>query len=291
MEYMAERVEQKSGGQLRVEIFPNQQLGTERESIELLQIGSVGMTKVAASVMESFAPNTKVLSLPYLFRDKEHHFSVLDGPIGKDLLTQGEKFWLRGLTYYDAGSRSFYTKSKPINTPADLTGLKIRVLESKTAMNMVTSLGGSPTPISWGELYTSLQQGVVDGAENNAPSFFLSRHYEVCKHYSINEHTMLPDILLISTVVWESLSPQEQQWLQEAADESKVYQRTLWVEAEQEALDAVRAAGVSITYPDKAPFAKKVEGLYESYRTEPEVARLIDEIRAEGVKIEKVGLN
>lgn len=280
MEYLAERVAEKSGGQLRVEIFPNQQLGTERESIELLQIGSVGMTKVAASVMEGFAPNTKVLSLPYLFRDKEHHFNVLDGPIGKELLTQGEKFWLRGLTYYDAGSRSFYTKARPIETPEDLTGLKIRVLESKTAMNMVESLGGSPTPISWGELYTSLQQGVVDGAENNPPSFFLSRHYEVCKYYSLNEHTTLPDILLISTIVWESLTPQEQQWLQEAADESKVYQRKLWVEAEQEALDAVRAAGVEVSYPDKAPFAAKVESLYQEYKGEPEVARLIDQIRA-----------
>lgn len=280
MEYLAERVAEKSGGQLRVEIFPNQQLGTERESIELLQIGSIGMTKVAASVMEGFAPNTKVLSLPYLFRDKEHHFNVLDGPIGKELLTQGEKFWLRGLTYYDAGSRSFYTKARPIETPEDLTGLKIRVLESKTAMNMVESLGGSPTPISWGELYTSLQQGVVDGAENNPPSFFLSRHYEVCKYYSLNEHTTLPDILLISTIVWESLTPQEQQWLQEAADESKVYQRKLWVEAEQEALDAVRAAGVEVSYPDKAPFAAKVESLYQEYKGEPEVARLIDQIRA-----------
>jgi tripartite ATP-independent transporter DctP family solute receptor len=280
MEYLAARVEEKSGGQLRVEIFPNQQLGTERESIELLQIGSVGMTKVAASVMENFAPNTKVLSLPYLFRDKEHQFAVLDGPIGQNLLTQGEKFWLRGLTYYDAGSRSFYTKGKPINTPEDLEGLKIRVLESKTAMNMVSSLGGSPTPISWGELYTSLQQGVVDGAENNAPSFFLSRHYEVCKYYSLNEHTFLPDILLISTVVWENLEPQEQKWLQEAADESKVYQRKLWVEAEQEALEAVRAAGVEINYPDKAPFAAQVEPMYQTYRDEPEVARLIDQIRA-----------
>lgn len=279
MEYLAARVEEKSGGQLRVEIFPNQQLGTERESLELLQIGSIGMTKVAASVMESFAPNTKVLSMPYIFRDKAHQFEVLDGPIGQGLLLQGQKFWLRGLCYYDAGSRSFYTKDRPIRTPDDLNGLKIRVLESNTAINMVRTLGGAATPISWGELYTALQQGVVDGAENNPPSFFLSRHYEVCKYYTLNEHTALPDILLISTIVWESLTPQEQQWLQEAADESKVYQRELWVQAEQEALDAVRAAGVEIIYPDKAPFAAKVEPMYDSFQDEPEVARLIDQIR------------
>ncbi|MCB0437094.1 MAG: DctP family TRAP transporter solute-binding subunit, partial [Mangrovimonas sp.] len=165
-------------------IYPNQQLGSERENLELLQIGSLDMTKVSVGVMENFAPKMKVFGLPFLFRDKQHAFNVLDGPIGKELLDEGEKYWLKGLCYYDAGSRSFYTKDKPVMTPEDLKGSKIRVMESVTAMDMVRSLGGAPTPISWGELYTSLQQGVVDGAENNPPSFYLSRHYEVCKFYS-----------------------------------------------------------------------------------------------------------
>ncbi|MHA6249307.1 TRAP transporter substrate-binding protein [Pontibacter sp. CAU 1760] len=282
MVYMADRVREKSGGNLTIDIYPNSQLGSERESVELLQIGSLGMTKVSAATMESFAPNLKVLSLPYIFQGKEHYYSVLDGKIGADLLTEGEQYWLRGLTYYDAGSRSFYTANKPISTPADLKGLKIRVQASNTAISMVNSFGGAATPISTSEIYTALQQGVVDGAENNPPTFYLSRHYEVAKHYAINEHTMVPDILLISTRVWEDLTPQQQQWLQEAADESAVVQRKLWHEAEEEALREVKKAGVEITYPDKAPFAKMVEPLFESYKGEPEVYELIRRIRTAG---------
>ena len=134
---------------------------------------------LSAAVLENFSPSIKVFGIPYLFRDKEHVFDVLDGPVGKELLNGTEKFWLKGLGYYDSGSRSFYTIDQPLNKPEDLDGLKIRVQESQTAIDMVKSLGGSPTPISWGELYTALQQGVVDGAENNPPSFYLSRHYEV----------------------------------------------------------------------------------------------------------------
>ena len=184
MEFMAEQLAEKSSGQLTIEIYPSQQLGTERQALELLQIGSLAMTKVSAAVLENFAPNTKVLSLPYIFRDRNHAYAVQDGQIGKALLTQSEKYWLRGLTYFDAGQRSFYTKERPVNTPKDLEGMKIRVMESVTAMNLVRSLGGAPTPISWGELYTALQQGIVDGAENNPPSFYASRHYEICKYYS-----------------------------------------------------------------------------------------------------------
>ena len=185
MEKMGEDLAKISDGKMQLEIYPSQQLGTERECIELLQIGSLDMTKVSVGVMENFAPKMKVFGLPYLFKDKAHCFEVLDGPIGQELLDEGTQYWIKGLCYYDAGSRSFYTKDKSINSPKDLEGLKIRVMESVTAMNMVKNLGGSPTPISWGELYTSLQQGVVDGAENNPPSFYLSRHYEVCKYLSL----------------------------------------------------------------------------------------------------------
>lgn len=279
MLYMAEKVKEKSGGKMEIDIYPNSQLGSERESVELLQIGSLGMTKISAATMESFSPNFKVLSLPYIFRDKAHYYSVLDGKIGEDLLTEGEQYWLRGLTYYDAGSRSFYA-NKPINTPSDLKGMKIRVQASNTAIAMINAFGGAATPISTGEIYTAIQQGVVDGAENNHPTFYLSRHYEVAKHYSLNEHTMVPDILLISTRVWENLSPQEQLWLQEAADESAVVQRELWHQAEEEALREVIKAGVSVTYPDKAPFAKMVEPMFETFKSEPEVYSLIQRIRA-----------
>ena len=280
MAFMGEELAKKSGGSLKLNIYPNQQLGSERQCLELLQIGSLGMTKVSAAVMENFSPNMKVFGLPYLFKDKEQTFRVLDGSIGKALLDGGEKYWLKGLGYYDAGSRSFYTVKAPVETPDDLKGLKIRVMESVTAMNMIKSMGGAPTPISSGELYTALQQGVVDGAENNPPTFFLTRDYEVCKFFSLDEHTTIPDVLIMSTHLWNSLNAQEKIWVQESADASVLYQRKLWAIAEEEALTAVQKAGVTITRPDKAPFKEKVISVYESYKDNAEMYSLIKKIQA-----------
>lgn len=277
---MAKLVREKSNNQLQIDIYPSQQLGSERETLELLQIGSVDMTKVSAAVLENFVPDIRVFSLPYLFRDTEHYYNTLDGAIGQKLLLEGEAFWLRGLTYYDAGQRSFYTKERPIRTPEDLEGLKIRVQESPMAVRMINTLGGAPTPISWGELYTALQQGIVDGAENNPPSFHSSRHYEVTNYFSLDQHTSIPDILLISTHLWDRLNEQEQLWIQEAADSSKVYQRKIWAEAEQEALKVVQEAGIEVIRPDKEPFRKKVEVIYEEFKqNEPEFFDLIQSIR------------
>lgn len=280
MDFLAKRAKEISNGALQIEVYPGQQLGTERQCLELLQIGSLAMTKVSAAVFENFAPNSKVLSLPYIFRSREHQYRVFESEIGKSLLTESEKYWLRGLCFYDAGSRSFYTKDRPINKPEDLQGLKIRVQESATAMSLVRNLGGAPTPISYGELYTALQQGIVDGAENNPPSFFTERHYETCKYYAINEHTTVPDIFLISTIIWDRLSEEEKKWLEQAVAESVVFERAAWKKAEQEALEAVQKAGVQITYPDKAPFMERLEGMLEAYQSEPEVYQLIQQIRA-----------
>ena len=270
-----------SKGKMRIQIYPNQQLGSERECLELLQIGSLDMAKVSGAVMENFAPKLKIFGLPFLFDSKEHLFKVLDGPIGKELLNEGEQYWLKGMGFYDSGSRSFYSRERPVTQPQDLKGLKIRVQESISAFEMVKQLGGSPTPISWGELYTALQQGVVDGAENNPPSFYLSRHYEVCKYYSIDEHTMIPDLLLVSTHLWDRLSTQEQAWLQEAIDRSVPFQRELWIQSENESLQAVIKAGVEVSYPEKKIFQEATLPLYDSFREDPEIAELIDRIRNE----------
>ena len=280
MEFMAEKLEEKSGGKMTIDIYPSQLLGDERQCLELLQIGSIAITKVSAGVLENFAPITRVLGIPYVFRSREHHFEVVDGPIGQKLLLAPEKYLLRGLCFYDAGSRSFYTKEKPIMTPEDLKGLKIRVMQSKTATGMVNGLGASATPISWGELYSSLQQGVVDGAENNPPSFFTSGHYEICKYYSINEHTAVPDVMVISTIVWNQLNDQEKKWLNEAVAESVTYQRKIWAEFEQKSLEEVQAKGVEIFYPDKQPFMDKLAPMMETYREDEELYQLIKEIQA-----------
>ncbi len=275
MVYMAERVREKSDGQMTINIYPSQQLGSERQCVELLQIGSLAMTKVSSAVMEGFTPEYKTFSLPYIFKSREHYFRVIDGKTGRRILLSSEDYWLRGLTFYDAGSRSFYTKDRPIRKPEDLSGLKIRVMKSPTFVNMVKYMGGSPTPISWGELYTALQGGVVDGAENNPPSFYLSHHYEVCKYYSLNEHASVPDVLLISTIIWNQLSPQQQDWLQEAADESTQHQRKLWIESERESLEAVEKAGVTILRPEKEPFARMVRPMIEEYKKDPVLREII----------------
>lgn len=284
MVIMGEKIAEKSGGILSLQIYPNGQLGNEKECVELLQIGSLAMTKISAAVMENFVDEYKVLSMPYLFEDKAHAAAVLDGEIGKNILVSSEKILLRGLCFFDAGSRSFYTKEKTIDKPADLKGLKIRVMKSNSAMKMVNLLGGSPTPISWGELYTALQSGVVDGAENNPPSFYLSRHYEVCKYYSIDEHTSVPDVLMISKTIWDKFSSEEQGWIQEAANEAAIEERKLWAESEREALEAVKKAGVTVTYPKKEIFSSKVQQMYSEIKNDPILNPIITAIRKEANK-------
>lgn len=277
MAYMGDRLQQISGGKMSVDIYPSGQLGSERELIELLQIGGLAMTKVSASPLEGFIPEMKLFSMPYLFRDNDHYWQVLNSEIGRDLLTAGEKYRIRGIAYYDAGSRSFYTTEKRVDVPNDLSGLKIRVQNSQTAVELVNSIGAAATPISWGELYTALQQGVVDGAENNPPSFYLSKHFEVSKYYTLDEHTSIPDIILISTHIWNGLTMQEQQWLQQAADESVVFQRSLWQKASDDALQAVKAAGVEVIIPDKSLYKEKVVHMYDD-NTES-VKKLISQIQ------------
>ena len=278
--FMTERISELSEGKLIVDIYPSEQLGSEQQLIELVQIGSVAITKVSAASMQSFADDYKVFGLPYIFRSKEHFFNVIDGQIGNDLLLSTENKWIRGLCYYDSGSRSFYTKNKPITHPDDLAGLKIRVMPSATAVEMIRALGGSATPISWGELYTALQSGVVDGAENNPPSLYTSHHYEVCKYYSLDEHTIIPDVVVISKKVWDKLSNQQKKWIQQAANESAIVERKLWAESELKSLEEVQKAGVKINYPDKGPFIEKVQPLIESYSNNKVIYSYIKRIQS-----------
>ena len=277
MVYMAERVREKSSGRMKVEIFPNEQLGNEKECIEALQLGYLAMTKTSTAPMEGFVPRMKIFGIPYLFRDAEHFWKILKGPLGKELLMAGESKRLRGLCYYDAGARSFYAK-KEIHSPADLKGMKVRVQNSVMSMKLVEAMSGSPTPIPWGELYTALDQGVVDAAENNPPSFRTSRHYEVCKYYILDEHTRLPDILVISTRVWDSLSPESQQILQEAVDESVEYQRKIWAEAEEKDMKKVQDAAVKIIHPDKEPFRASVKSVWDEFEG-TDIGELIKQIQ------------
>lgn len=277
---MAELADEKSGGTVEIQIFPNGQLGSETESIEQLQRGALAMVKTSTAAMEGFVPEMAVYGVPYLFRDEDHFWSVLEGPIGEELLEMGSRVGIRGLCYYDAGARSFYTVRDPILRPADLAGKKIRTIRSRTAMDMIEIMGGSATALGWGELYTALQQGMIDGAENNAPSVYDSRHWEVAKHFSLDEHTRIPDMVVFSEQVWQRLSPQVQQWVQEAALESVDYQRQIWKEYVDECMDLLREEGVNVYNPDKAPFLEAVQPMYASFNGTPveDLIRRVEEV-------------
>lgn len=280
MDRMAELAEENSGGKLKIEIYPASQLGGERELLELVQIGTIGITKISGAVLENIVPPMQALSLPYLYRDQQHFESVLWGEIGEELLLEGEKYRLRGIAYYDAGMRSFYSVDRPINTPADLAGMKIRVQPSVMAINLIRAYGGSATPLAYGELYTAFQGGIVDGAENNPPSFYTSRHYEVTNYYILNEHTAVPDVLVIGSKTWDNLTEDERTWLMDAVNESVDYQRELWKESEEESLRIVQEAGVEVIYPDKAPFRERVQHIYDDIRiNKPELYKWIERIQ------------
>lgn len=278
---MKESLSQKSGGQLQIKIFPDGQLGTEREVLELLQIGSISMTKVSAASLSNFAPDYQVTSIPYLFRDREHLFAILEGSIGKELLLSSSEFLLRGLCFYDAGARSFYTKNNQIKSPADLKGMKIRTMNDQMSVDMVNTLGGSATPMAYGELYTALQQNVVDGAENNIPSFVTSNHYEVCKYYSFDEHTMVPDVVVIGTRFWETLNATEKMWVQEAADESVPKQKRYWQETVAENMKVLQQANVQFLYPDKSEFSKRAVPILDNMMKDEKMRAIIEKIRSE----------
>lgn len=276
--YFADLVRENSGGNLEVKVYPNSQLGSEREVLELVQIGSVGMTKVSAGTMANFSPKYKVLGIPYVFQDEAHAWRVLEGDIGREILESGQEYYLHGLVFYDAGSRSFYTKNKPIRTAEDVQGMKLRVMNDQMAIEMVNMMGGSATPMSFGELYTALQQGVVDGAENNAPSVVSSNHYEVCKYYCLDRHTLLPDVLVIGMSVWNSLDEEEKSWVTDAAERSLDVQKRLWEEAVEKDMKFLREQGMEIIEPDAESFREATQPMKDRLRQDPVMGDLLARI-------------
>jgi tripartite ATP-independent transporter DctP family solute receptor len=281
MEFMARRLAEISGGQVELQVFGGGQLGSEPECIEQLQRGALAIVKTSAAALEGFVPDMAVFGLPYLFRDDDHYWKVLLGEVGTEILRAGVPHGVHGLSYYDSGSRSFYTIEGPILHPSHVRELKLRVLPSKTARDMITLLGGGPTPIPYGELYTALQQGMIDGAENNPPSFYSSRHYEVAKHYALDEHTRVPDVVIVSKAIWDGLAPQVRAWVEQASAESVTFQRKLWREQTDEALREVAKAGVKIYYPDKGPFESAMAPMYRTFEGTRvgELAKRIRDVR------------
>lgn len=272
LEEFGRELAELSNGTLNVEIFPSEQLGNETECLEKVQQGTIDITKVSAAPIGNFVPVFKLFSLPYLFRDGAHYWSVLDGEIGESLLAtlgsneDGSPNGLVGVAYYDSGSRSFYT-TKPVTTPEDLEGMKIRVMQDPVSEDTVKSMGASAITMSFGELYTSLKQGGVDGAENNPPSLLASRHFEICKYYILDEHSRIPDVLVAGSKLWDSLGETEREWIREAARRSSVFQRKLWAEETQRSLEELEKGGVKIIKADQALFLDKTAGVMKKYAT------------------------
>ncbi|WP_418641638.1 TRAP transporter substrate-binding protein [Vibrio chaetopteri] len=280
MDFLAKEVRQATDGEVRIRIYPDAQLGTQRESMELMQNGALDMVKSNAAELEAFSPAYSAFNLPYLFRDKDHYYSVTGGEVGREILNSSSDSGFIGVTYYDAGARSFYT-SKPIETPEDLKGMKIRVQPSPSAIAMVKALGGNPTPLAYGELYTALQQGVVDAAENNIPSFSLSRHSEVSKYFSLDEHTMVPDVLVISTSTYDKLTEEQKQALMKAAEDSSEYMKELWAASEAKEREKAEKMGVTFVKPNKAAFVSAVQPMYADIeQTKPDLNQLVERIKA-----------
>lgn len=277
LKHMAKLLDERTQGRIKMQVYAGAQLGGEKETIEMTQMGTIAIDRVNSAPLASFSPKMGAFSMPFLFRNSDHLWKVLDGPIGKDMLKALEPNNLVGLAYYDSGARSFYTKSKAINTPADAKGQKIRVQQSKIFVDTVNALGASATPMGYGEVYSGLQTGIIDGAENNPPSLWAMKHYEVCKYFALDEHSMVPEVVIMSKKVWDSLSPEDQKIVAQAAADSVEYQKKAWADYTNKALEELKAKGVVISTPDKAPFQKVVEPLYANY---PEYKDIISQIQA-----------
>ncbi|RLL47089.1 TRAP transporter substrate-binding protein [Oceanobacillus piezotolerans] len=274
----AEDIEEKTDGSITFEIFSNGVLGSEQEVLEQMQSGSVDVTKVSAGALESFSDDYSVFSLPYIFTSEEHYRNVMESDVVEEIYQSTEDNNFIGLSYFDSGARSFYTKDTPVETPEDLDGLLIRVMDSPTAIEMIELLGGTPTPLAYGEVYTALQQGVIDGAESNPTALTTGQHGEVSKAFSYTEHTNIPDIVVIRKDIWDSFSDEEKQIFEETANEARVEHTDLWNKAIEEAVTEAEGMGVEFYDVDKEPFIELVQPLHDKYSENERLGELIERI-------------
>lgn len=275
---MADYLNENSSGRIQMEVFAGGQLGDERSTIEQAQLGVIDIVRTSTSPVGEFYTPMGVYSLPYIFRDEEHFVNVLQGEVGEELLAGLEQADLVGLAYYDSGSRNFYTTDTPIRSVEDLQGLRIRTQQSQVVLDMMELLGAEPVPMAFGEVYSSLQTGVIDGAENNFPSYgpFGVRHYEVAPYYTLDGHARVPEVVMISKSTWDRLSPEDQQLVREAAQASVPVEFQAWVDLVEESRQAVVEAGSEIIEVDTQPFQEAVQPLYDQYG--PEYGDLLQRI-------------
>lgn len=280
VKYMGKLLSEQTNGRLGVRTFPNGALGNEKDTIEQIKLGGLDMMRINTAPLNSVVPETIVTGLPFIFRNTQHMRTVLDGPIGDEILKSMEKEGLIGLAFYDSGARSFYTTKKPVQTLADFKGMKIRVQQSDLWVGMMNALGANATPMPFGEVYTALKTGIVDGAENNWPSYESSRHFEAAKFYTLSEHSLAPEVLVFSKRIWDTVKPEDQALIRKAAKDSVPYMRKLWDEREIASRKVVEASGVQVvTIPDKTELMTAMKPVYEKFAGTPTLASLVKRIQ------------
>jgi tripartite ATP-independent transporter DctP family solute receptor len=278
--FMGSLIESRTDGRHKLRVFHSRQLGEEKETIEQTRVGAIDLNRTNVAPLGSLIPTANVLALPFLFRSVDHLHSVLDGPIGEEILTSFEPYGFIGLTYYDSGARSIYNSVRPIMTIADMQGMKIRVQQSDLMADMVKALGALPIELPYGQVETGLTTHLVDGAENNWPSYVTTNHYRAARFYTVTEHTMSPEVLVISLKAWESLSTEDKQIFRDAARESNKFMRNQWSALEESSRRKVQDAGnVIISNFDRKPFEDAMTGIYDRIVAEPTLKRLVDRIR------------
>ncbi|TIV99327.1 MAG: TRAP transporter substrate-binding protein [Mesorhizobium sp.] len=278
--YMGELIKQRTNGRYSIEVYHSAQLGEEKDTIEQTQTGVIDLNRVSMGPFNGIVPETQVPSLPYMFRSVDQMRHVMDGPIGEQILKAFEAHDLVGLAFYDSGARSFYNTKKDITSIADLKGMKFRVIQSDVFVDMVNALGANATPMAYGEVYSALETGVIDGAENNWPSFESAKHYEVAKHYTIDQHQIVPEVLVMAKASWDKLSPEDQAIVRQAAKDSVVKMRELWDAQEKKSRGIVERAGVKVSEIDKQPLIDAMKPVYDKYLATPELKDLAARIQA-----------
>jgi tripartite ATP-independent transporter DctP family solute receptor len=274
---MGKLLQDWTGGRITVVVYPLAQLGSEQETIELTRRGIIDINRVNINPVTQIVPEFKAFALPYIFRDIDHMHRVVDGEIGRELMKTLENTGLVGLGFYDSGQRSFYNSIRPVRSVKDLEGLRIRVQKAEIMMDMVRALGAEPIPMSFEEVYTGLQTGIIDCAENNYPSWVTKGHFETARFYTQNEHSLVPEIILFSKLTWDRISEQDRALSLKAARESIPYQRELWKQMVAESIEKALSAGCEIiTDVDKEPFIRAMEPVYAKHSSglEPIIERI-----------------
>jgi tripartite ATP-independent transporter DctP family solute receptor len=280
LRYMGRLIEDKSGGRLQIRVFHSRQLGEEKETIEQTRAGAIDLNRTNVALIGTFVPAMNVLAMPFLFRSIEHLQKVLDGPIGDEILGSFEPFGFVGLAFYDSGARSVYNSVRPIRSIADMKGLRLRVQQSELMSDMIKALGAEPVELPYGQVRTGLATKLIDGAENNWPSFVTTDHYKYAGNYTLTEHTMSPEVLVMSRKAWDSLSPEDRAIFREAALQSSHFMRARWRDLEEQSRRQAESAGVTIvTDFDRKPFEAAMAPIYAKVQRDPAAAQLIERIR------------